>query len=65
MSRSGQAYVAKTQGTDFTMYAAMKAMGIPLSPEQEATQAALEKQYPPVAFPEDMLMEQEEEAISE
>ena len=48
MSRSGNAFVAATQGHLFTMYAAMKAMGIPLSKEQEEFQSYLEKKYPAV-----------------
>lgn len=48
MSKSGQAYVAATQGHRFTMYAAMKALGIPLSKEQEEFQAHLERIYPAV-----------------
>lgn len=48
MSKSGQAFVAKTDGTAFTLYSAMKAMGIPLSEEQEKCQKYLEGKYPPV-----------------
>lgn len=47
MSRSGQAFVAATRGTNHTLYAACKAMGIKLSKEQEETQAYLERNYPP------------------
>lgn len=48
MSKSGQAYIAATQGTQFTLYAVCRAMGIPLSKEQEEFQAELERRYPPV-----------------
>lgn len=49
MSKSGQAFVAKTEGAQFTMYAVMRAMGLPLTPEQEKFQAYLERTYPAVA----------------
>lgn len=52
MSKSGQEFVAKTQGTAFTLYSAMKEMGIPLSKEQEEFQKELEKRYPPVVTKE-------------
>ena len=48
MSKSGQAFVAATQGHSFTLYATCKAMGIPLSKEQEKFQAYLERTYPAV-----------------
>ena len=48
MSRSGQAFVAATEGTQYTLYAAMRRMGIPLSPEQEKFQSYLEAHYPEV-----------------
>ena len=48
MSKSGQAFVAKTQGTRFTLYSAMRALGIPLTPEQQDFQDYLERTYPPV-----------------
>lgn len=48
MSRSGQAFVAATEGHRFTMYAVMRATGIPLSKEQEEFQAYLERTYPAV-----------------
>lgn len=48
MSKSGSLFIAQTQGTAFTMYAVMKAMGIPLSKEQAEFQAYLERTYPPV-----------------
>ena len=48
MSKSGQAFVAATEGTQFTLYAVMKAMDIPLSKEQEEYQAYLESKYPPI-----------------
>lgn len=53
MSKSGQAFVAATEGTQFTLYAVMRAMGIPLSKEQEEFQAFLESRYPPVVIKED------------
>lgn len=49
MSRSGQAFVAETEGSQFTMYAMMRAMGLPLTKEQEEFQNYLEQRYPPVA----------------
>ena len=48
MSKSGQAFVAATEGHRFTLYAVMKALGIPLSKEQEKFQAYLERTYPAV-----------------
>jgi len=48
MSKSGQTFIAATEGTSFTLYAACRAMGIPLSEEQEKFQAYLESKYPPV-----------------
>ena len=45
MSKSGQAFIAKTQGTQFTLYAVMKRLGLPLSKEQEEFQARLEEKY--------------------
>ena len=48
MSRSGQAFVAATQGHQFTMYAMMRLMGIPLTEEQEKFQSYLEQTYPAV-----------------
>ncbi len=48
MSKSGQAFVAATEGHQFTMYAMMKAMGIPLSKEQEEFQSYLERTHPAV-----------------
>ena len=48
MSKSGQAFVAATQGHQFTMYSMMRMMGIPLSEEQEKFQAYLERTYPAV-----------------
>lgn len=54
MSRSGQAYVAATEGHQFTMYAVMRKMGIPLSKEQEECQAYLERTYPAVVRKEEI-----------
>ncbi len=48
MSKSGQAYVAMTQGHSHTLYAVMKRMGIPLTKEQVEYQAYLEERYPAV-----------------
>ena len=48
MSKSGQAFVAATEGTEFTLYSIMRKMGIPLSEEQAKFQAYLESKYPPV-----------------
>ena len=48
MSKSGQAFVASTMGSQRTMYAMMRMMGIPLTPEQEKFQAYLERTFPPV-----------------
>ena len=45
MSRSGNWYIAATQGPQFTLYAAMKAFGIPLTEEQEKCQEYLERKY--------------------
>ncbi len=50
MSKSGQAFVAATQGHQFTMYAVMRAMGLPLTEEQEKFQAYLERKYPAVVI---------------
>ena len=48
MSKSANQFIAATQGHQFTMYAVMKAMGIPLTEEQEKFQAYLERTYPAV-----------------
>jgi len=48
MSKSGQAFVAATQGSQFTMYAVMRALGLPLTKEQEEFQDYLERTYPGV-----------------
>ncbi len=48
MSKSGQVFVAATEGHIFTLYAVMRAMGIPLTEEQEKFQAYLERTYPAV-----------------
>ena len=48
MSKSGQLFVAQTEGTAFTLYAVMRTLGIPLSGEQEKFQTYLERTYPPV-----------------
>jgi len=46
MSRSGQLFVAREYGTEFTLYSMMRKMGIPLSPEQQKFQDYLEEHYP-------------------
>ena len=46
MSQSGNEFIAKTQGAQFTLYAMCRAMGIPLTKEQEDFQAYLERTYP-------------------
>ena len=48
MSKSGQAFVAATQGHQFTMYAVMRRLGIYLTEEQEKFQSYLERTYPAV-----------------
>lgn len=48
MSMSGQEYIAKTQGTEFTLYKMAQKLGIPLTKEQIEFQQQLEKKYPPV-----------------
>ena len=53
MSRSGQAFIAATEGHQFTMYAVMRAMGLPLTEEQEKFQAYLERTYPAIVNKED------------
>jgi len=53
MSKSGNAFIAATQGHSFTLYAACKAMGIPLTEEQEKFQAYLERTYPAVVVKEE------------
>ena len=45
MSRSGNWYIAATQGPEHTLYAAMRAMGIPLTESQEKLQRYLEEKY--------------------
>ena len=52
MSKSGNAFIAATEGHQFTMYAVMKAMGLPLTEEQEKFQAYLERTYPAVVIKE-------------
>ena len=53
MSKFGQEYVARTDGAQFTMYAVMRAMGIPLTEEQEKFQRYLERTYPAVVDEDD------------
>ena len=48
MSRSGQEFVAATEGASRTMYAMMIMMGIPLTEEQVKFQAYLESKYPAI-----------------
>lgn len=47
MSRSGNAFIAETKGTNHTLYAMCKRLGIPLSKSQEEFQRELERRYPP------------------
>lgn len=51
---SGQAHIAATYGTSFTLYAACRASGIALTPEQERFQAELEAKYPPIVEQEEV-----------
>ncbi len=53
MSKSGQAYIAKTMGTRYTLYSVMKSLDLPLSEEQEKFQAHLESEYPAVVDADD------------
>jgi len=53
MSKSGQAFVAATEGHQFTLYAIMRKMGIPLTKEQEGFQAYLERTYPAIVEKEE------------
>lgn len=50
MGRTKQAWIAETEGHQFTMYAVMRAMGLPLTEEQERFQAYLERTYPAVVY---------------
>jgi len=45
MSKSGNEFIARTQGTQFTLYAVCKAMGIPLTKRQEEFQKYLERKF--------------------
>lgn len=45
MSKSGNEFIARTQGPQHTLYAACKAMGIPLTKEQMEFQEHLERKY--------------------
>lgn len=60
MSRSGQAFVAATDGHQFTMYAVMKMMGLPLTKEQEEFQAYLERIYPAVVDQDNIITDEPE-----
>lgn len=53
MSKSGQAYIAKTQGHQYTMYAVMKQLGIPLTEQQAKCQEYLESCYPAIVDDEE------------
>ena len=46
MGKSGQWYIARQYGADHTLYAACEALGLPLTPDQEAFQRHLEKMFP-------------------
>jgi len=48
VSKSGQTFVAATEGSSFTLYAIVGALGIPLTEEQEKFQIYLEGTYPRV-----------------
>ena len=58
MSRSGNEFTAQTQGAQFTLYAVMKAMDIPLTESQAEFQEYLEKKY---GFKGVMLSEEKEQ----
>lgn len=45
MSKSGNEFIARTQGPHRTLYATMKALNIPLTKEQKEFQAYLERKY--------------------
>ena len=53
MSRSGQEFVARTEGSNRTMYAMMIMMGIPLTEEQAKFRAYLESKYPAIVEKEE------------
>ena len=53
MSRSSNLFIAQTQGFGFTMYAVMRALGLPLTKEQEEFQSYLERKYSTVVDKED------------
>ncbi len=53
MGRTKQEWIAMTMGSRSTLYAVMKALGLPLSPEQEKFQDYLEKKYPAIAKKEE------------
>lgn len=48
MSKSGNEFIARTEGTQFTLYSACRMLDVPLTEEQEKFQAYLEGKYPPV-----------------
>ena len=50
MSQSGNEFIAKTQGTWYTMYSMMRALGVPLTEQQKKFQAYLEDKYPPIVL---------------
>jgi len=45
MSKSGQWFIAVTQGPQFTLYSTMKKMGLPLTERQEELQKQFEEKY--------------------
>jgi hypothetical protein len=53
MGKSSNTFIAATEGASFTMYSMMKALGIPLSKEQEEFQTYLERTYPAVVSKEE------------
>ncbi|MGW8177269.1 MAG: hypothetical protein ACWGQW_00510 [bacterium] len=62
MGKMKQLYIAQTMGSSFTMYAAMKAMGIPLSEEQARFQEYIEETCPPVVGIEEVEKEDKGES---
>ena len=54
MSKSGNWYIAATEGTEFTLYSMMRKLGIPLTKEQEEFQNQLERRFPPIISKEEL-----------
>lgn len=57
MGMEKQIGIAQELGSQFTLYAVMRSLGIELSPEQERRQEYLEKNYPAREQPEQLLGE--------